>query len=424
MSCAPSTGGSFNQVKEQKMESLRNRASKNFEQYLQNLLKNQACFGLPVDRLSESEWQLLSQDLSGIGIKMLKGKSSKNNAWYYFFVKNDLQKRASKSFEKYLRNFIDNGVVVGLPADRLSESEWKLLNLELMSMGVKMVKYQSSKDNKWYYKFNVRQKVDSYNRGREDVVNMLFDAIKKKYPNISNVAILEMINSKGVDVGLIYNKLRFKQDGHYADVSETEYRNACQYALEHCNDIDELRGIPGVHNWNPKEWHIKAKAQPQNWMTLGRHIRMSGKQGWTWFRRCSGNTVPSIDGDRKNVGFHMSLNVSVYDKTLRALDDILIQDGGRYIDSYKFPKSDYYYSDVLTRHDPVTIYMYARNPDLEQKIVRAMQPFVRSNEGLIDEIVGPGCCVSVETSKTQKRSVGQQIANDLADMISKYKDRL
>ncbi|MBR0212961.1 MAG: hypothetical protein IJQ55_05140, partial [Alphaproteobacteria bacterium] len=106
-------------------------------------------------------------------------------------------------------------------------------------------------------------------------------------------------------------------------------------------------------------------------------------------------------------------------QTVEIGDGIMVADGGRYIDSYKFPKTSYYDKHILKRHDPVTIYISARNPELEKKIADAVRPFVRSNEGLIDEMLGYGVSISPETSGTSENdlSVGQQAALNISQII-------
>lgn len=401
--------------------NLRDRASKNFDKYYQAFITTGKSAGLPAGRLTPDEWEQLNDELQTLGIKLIKQDHNGND--YYWFVKlaSALRNRASKNFQKYFDAFIQTGESAGLPASRLTPNEWEQLNDELKSQNIKLVKRE--KNGIMYYWFThlpTKTKSDAYTQGRNEVVNMLFDKIKKKYPNISNEAILEMINSRGLDPDQIYEKIRFKQDAHYADVSEQEYHAACEYALSCCDNVPELTAYATMHNWNPNDYYTAVRAQLQSGAALGRDIHMSGKQNWTWFRRCSGNILPPANGNRNVVGFHISLNVNVYDKTLQALDEILIQDGRQYIDSYKFAKEDHYYSDVLTRHDSITVYMYARNPELEQKIVKAMKPYVRSNEGLLDEILGPGVSISVETSNNNGPSVGKQAANDIAKMIREY----
>ena len=402
--------------------NLRDKASKNFERHLNDFLKTGQTTGLPAARLSDTEWALLNNELAPLGIKMVK-QQHRSGGWYYWFTRTtptpqkivSLRDRASRNFDKYLNTFLASGESAGLPADRLSDSEWLQLNGEMVAFGVKLEK-RHHENGGWYYWFtHIEQptpsKVAQYNDARNDVINMLFDTIKAKYPNISNVAILEMINSGGGDVQLLYQKIRFKQDGHYADVSEKEYNNACEYALARCSNSIKL-------------FKSQQYPKPQSWETLGRDIKMDGRQDWTWFRSCRGNTLPPINGNKNFVAFHISCNVNIYEATLKALDDIVVQDGGQYIYAYKFPKADYYYSEILTRHDPITIYMYARNPKLEQQIVRAMQPFVRSNEGLIDEMLGNGCCISPETSNNGGVSVGKKAALELSKLISQHRDIL
>ena len=333
----------------------------------------------------------------------------------------NLRNRASKNFERYFYEFTQQGKSAGLPAERLTDAEWEQLNTELESQGIKLVKRQQN--GIMYYWFTYlpkKSKTNAYAKGREEIVNMLFDKIKKQYPNISNVAILEIIETKGLDTDKIYNKLRFKQDADYADVSEQQYHDACEYAVQCCDNLQDLVHNPDANNWNPREFRTNVTGQLKSGIELGRHIHMHGRQNWTWFRSCSGNTLPPANGNRNIVAFHMSLNVNVYAKTLQTLDEILIRDGGQFIHSYKFAKPNYYYSDVLKRHDSITIYTYARNPELEQEIVRAMKPFVRSNEGLLDEMLGPGVSISPETSNNNGLSVGQKAANDIAKMIREY----
>ena len=406
---------------------LRYRASKNFEKYLKDFLTTGRDIGLPSERLTPSEWRELNMELASVGVQMVEREY--RGSMYYFFTKATLRNRASKNFEKYLDACIKHNESAGLPVARLSDAEWETLNQELAPLGVKLVKGQSRDNGAWYYWFtrtepqSSQTKANIYHQAREDIVNMLFDKIKKRYPNLADPTILEIIESRGTSTTLIYQKLRYKQDGHYTDVSEQDYNRACEYALMRCSN--STYPAHNNHSWNPRKWgqpHVSSV--PDSWKKLNRDIRISNRQDWTWFRMCSGATLPPIHGDPNNVGFHISCNVNIFDKTLQALDDIVVQDGGQYIYAYKFPRADYYYDEILVRHDPITIYMYARNPELEQKIVRAMQPFVRSNEGLLDEMLGNGCSISPETSNNGGVSVGRKAAIDLSKMISEYRDRL
>ena len=81
------------------------------------------------------------------------------------------------------------------------------------------------------------------------------------------------------------------------------------------------------------------------------------------------------------------------------------------------------YDEAITRHDPVTIYLSARNRDIEQKIVRAVAPYARSNQGLLGEILGYGVDISPETTQKYGMSVGEhasmQIYNALRNISAR-----
>ena len=147
------------------------------------------------------------------------------------------------------------------------------------------------------------------------------------------------------------------------------------------------------------------------------YIDVSQHQRWAWERK-SRVQRPHAKRDIH----HISLNVNIVEGLIKALDDVLAQDAGRYIEYYKFPKSDYY-DEAITRHDPVTIYLSARNRDIEQKIVRAVAPYVRSNEGLLGEILGYGVDISPETTQKYGMSVGEhasmQIYNALRNISAR-----
>ena len=340
-----------------------------------------------------------------------------------------LRIKASSNFEKHLQEFIQKGKSTGLPTERLTKIEWEKLNEELKTIGVQLVlrPHGNGVLYYWFAKYNqpTMNKTDSFNRGMTNAFNLLLSEIRNKYPNIPDAAIIEMIKTGGQDTGDIYKKLRYKQDGRYTGTSKQDFENAFIYALQSCGNRDELKSLPFIHNWNPREYENTSAFNMtirRGFWPIGRNIKMTGNQDWTWFRRVVGNVLPPIKDLRNPNGFHISLNVNINDKILSALDDILMEDGGRYIQSYKFPKTSFY-DDVVLRHDPITIYMHARNPEIERKIVRAVQPFVRSNDGLIGEMLGGGVSISPETSSTDM-SVGEKVSMDIANLISQYKDRL
>jgi len=420
-------------------KSFRNRLP-NFENALNEFLQTGKNTKFNTLLLNESELRLLNGELADKGIALVKRYV--DGVVFYEFDKS-LRGRASSKFEQYLEDFIQNGTRVGLPAWRLSEQEWKQLNDELKDTGVVLVPKKEGDRVGYWFAWRAepvnatggKGKADKFLSGKEDVENILIEEIRKKYPGISTITILEILRSKdSIDSDSVYQKIRYKQDGDYVDVSKQDFDRAFIYALTSAGNKDELFELYKMNKWNPDEYkqYKNRDSRSAKWPS-NKNILMSGTQSWTWFRSVYGDGASRPVDDKNNPnGFHISLNVNVVDGLLKALDDILIEDGGRYIESYKFPKPSYVsgdnqingYGEILRRHDPVTIYMYARNPQLEQKIVKAIAPFVRSNDGLIGEILGDGACINVETSRNDGPSVGEAIAMDVVEMICKYKDRL
>ena len=413
---------------------LRNRASKNFEKYLEDFLVRSETNGLPAKRLSEAEWKELNQELAKDGVKMELDERGE----YYWFRKikhteDSLRQFASKNFAKHLENFLIKGQSDGLPADRLSKKEWEELNKILAKDGVKLV----MDDRGEYYWFSKAQqnfdKAKEFHNGIENMYAPLVKMIHDKYPNFPEKDILKLLRSgQATDSDVVYRFLRYKQDGEYTGISKDEYNSAFVYALITSFNKDDLVQYAGHHHWNPNEYDKYTgsitesqyngflRRTGKDWAKYGRNIQMTGSQDWTWFRFCGGNVLPPVKDEKNPNGFHISLNVDVNHKLLSILDDILIKDGGQYIHAYKFPKMNFY-NEIRTRHDPVTIYTNARNPELEKKIVDAVRPFVRSNDGLMGEMLGQGVSISPETSNSRGGvSVGTQISYDIVNMIINY----
>ena len=404
---------------------LRNRASQNFEKYLQEFLQTGESHGLPVSRLSQQEWNALNDDLKNAGVQLVPSRHDNGYVYYWFAKSDNLRNRASQNFEKYLQEFLQTGKSNGLPSGRLTNVEWARLNDDLKNVGVQLVPREYG--GYLYYWFvksdNTQNKTDGFSVGKEEVKNKLIQTLKSQYPNVSDKAINAMIDTvkNGGNMDDIYSILRYKQDGEYNDVSPEEFDRAFHYAMKSAANGGELVNHGNLHYWPEGMDYIDnhdIRWDPDEKWPKDRFISMSGTQHWTWFRRCTGNTMPPAKDIQNPRGFHISLNVRVTKDLLKVLDDIMMADGGRYIRAYKFPKTSHY-KEILTRHDPVTIYMNARNPELEQKIVNAVQPFVRSNEGLIDEMLGRGVSISPETSGTSDNdlSVGQQAALNISRFI-------
>ena len=328
----------------------------------------------------------------------------------------DLRNRASKNFDKHLTDFLTTGKTSGFPESRLSKEEWDLLNQSLIESGVQLVPH-SQNGHVYYWFTNASRPVNKTNvfaRGRKELKNRLIEIIQQKYPNLSKITILNILRSDNpTDVDTIFKMLRYKQDGEYTDVSQQEFEDAFYYAITSCSNDTELINKGGLHNWNGIEYALTHNMGKKK--TQSKHISMSGLQNWTWFRFYDNGT----QGFDTAARFHISLNVRVTKDLLKVLDTFLVQDGGKYINLYKFPKTDYY-DEILYRHDTVTIYTKARNPELEKQIARAIQPFVRSKDGLIGEILGKGISICPETTAKNKTSVGRTAAKDIANIIKKY----
>jgi len=407
--------------------NLRARASKNFEKYLNLFLNTGETTGLPASRLSESEWKQLSSELQNLGVTFVLG--TRNGVSYYWFSKYEktpeptsLRARASKNFEKYLNLFLTTGETTGLPHQRLSESEWEQLNSELKGLGVVLV--PKTKDGYLYYFFSRYYKQNEFVAGQQRVETQLIQDIKKKYPGISEQMIKQILASESLDTDTIYDILRRKQDGQYTDVSKQEFEKAFYYAMTSAYNGIDIVNSANVHKWAGADEFVEKygiRYFPDDKWPTNKYIIMHGRQGWTWFRSCDGDTEQPVHDPNHPDGFHISLNVRVTKDLLHALDNILIQDAGKYINSYKFPKANRYDS-ILSRHDPVTIYTNARNPSLEKQITQAVAPYVRSNDGMIGESLGYGVCINEETS-SQGISVGQKISYEIAKMIHEYRNR-
>lgn len=338
---------------------------------------------------------------------------------------NSLRYRASKNFDKYLTEFLATGKSAGLPESRLTKEEWAELNKYLIEKGVQLVPnmYRGS----MYYWFTKASrptdKINVFNQGREELESRLIEIIQQKYPNLPKAAILNILRSDDpTDTDMIYKMLRYKQDGEYTDVSQKEFEDAFYYAITSCYNNIDLVNHGAVHHWDGIKYidtHAVRYNPSEQW-PVDKHIKMSGTQRWTWFRYCGGHTGPRVTDPNNPNGFHISLNVRVTEDLLKILDDFLIKDGGKYIDAYKFPKTNYY-DEILTRHDPVTIYTNARNPELEKQIATAIQPFVRSNDGLVGDMLGRGISISPETSNANGGiSVGTAVSNNIANIIRQY----
>ncbi len=354
----------------------------------------------------------------------------------------DLRRRASANFDLYLQEFLTKHTVMLLPAERLHDDEWTQLSNSLHDQGVQLLK--TKRNNSDYYSFATYKNThvtDALHQGTDNVHEKIIAKIRERYPNITYETAKKMITEAYGVEQLIYTLLRHRTNA-YADTSNyDDFEAAFAYAMKTAINKYGIMNNPQKHQWN-RRWDEKEiadfnnridvlwRSEPTIWHS-NNHILMQGVQGWTWTRKLCRfdengelkrwNNPERVTDIKSPNGYHVSLNVHVTQRTLARLDDIMIRDNGKYIFNYKFPKLSSFANDVVSRHDPITIYLSARNPELEREIANAMAPFARSNEGLIGEILGHGVAISPETSNSPNGiSVGQAAAMDIANIIEQY----
>ena len=287
-----------------------------------------------------------------------------------------LKSRGSKNLDKDMNALRDSNDVYMLPKERLSDQEWQELNSMLAIHGVKMVPFLH-KDNYMYMKFTRVDKKRELENATAKIKVQQFNYIRNKYPNISDDVIKIIIDKQNtLDVSGIYDMIRHTTK--YYKLDKNEFAKAVEYGSR---DADG--------------------------------IKVFSYQNWTLSRRY-------VVRHNKPVNYHISLNVSVVPGLIRALDEVLKQDKGETIDYYKFPKGTEY-NEAIARHDPVTIYLYSRNPKIEQAIVKAVAPYVRSNEGLLGEQLGRGVDINKETTDEYGMSVGQLVSKQIYDALKRMK---
>lgn len=386
------------------MDALLFRASRSFIKYMQDFIQTGKSVGLPAVRLSDDEWDAVNKKLLPYGVKLVLQYDDGNP--YMWFERTtgssvqadnsasspleQLMMRASKNFKKYKQDFLNGVSEPMLPAVRLSQSEWDELNRLIADQGICFVPsvYQGAH----YMQFsrvkpeNVATPVNNVNAsvfqaGSSAVRTKAFNQIKQQYPNLSDQVVQHMVDNKlTLDTNDIYEIVRHSFQPY--NTSQSEFINATNYGSHDTNDISAF-----------------------------------AYQHWTWSRQAK-RRVPR---ESNYCGYHLSLNVHVTTGLIKALDDVLARDMGRHIEYYKFPKADYF-EEAQYRHDPVTIYMYDRDAATEQQIVAAVAPYVRSNEGLLGQILGPGVDINTETSNNGGLSVGKTVAVNIKRILDSVRE--
>lgn len=381
------------------MDALLFRASRSFIKYMQDFIQTGKSVGLPAVRLSDDEWDTVNKKLLPYGVKLVlqhpymrfertTGSSvqADNSASSPL---EQLMMRASKNFKKYKQDCLNGVSEPMLPAMRLSQSEWDELNRLIAAQGICFVPTVYQGGN--YMQFSrvkpknaavpVNANTSAFQAGSSAVRTKAFNQIKQQYPNLSDQVIQHIVDNKlTLDTNDIYEIVRHSFQPY--NTSQSEFINATNYGSHDTNDISAF-----------------------------------AYQHWTWSRQAK-RRVPR---ESNYCGYHLSLNVHVTTGLIKALDDVLARDMGRHIEYYKFPKADYF-EEAQYRHDPVTIYMYDRDAATEQQIVAAVAPYVRSNEGLLGQILGPGVDINTETSNNGGLSVGKTIAVNIKRILDSVRE--
>ncbi len=133
--------------------------------------------------------------------------------------------------------------------------------------------------------------------------------------------------------------------------------------------------------------------------------------GW-FYRRYT--PAPKI---RKKVKERLSLNVYMAPGLINNLDEIVNDDKGEHISEYKTPSG---IKDWAGRYDPITIYFYDLTPELLQKIVIAVKPYLRpERKEHIVETKNPYGIVLPKSVYYNKEYSREEVA-DIFNQIKKY----
>lgn len=387
------------------MDELLFRASRSFAKYIKDFLQTGKSVGLPAQRLSHEEWDAVNKKLLPYGVQLTLqydkgvpfmwferatqtiGATENSNSGNSTLTQ--LMMRASKNFEQYKQDCLTGKAEPMLPTQRLSRSEWDELNRLIADQGIRFIPivYQGHQ----YMQFSritpenratpVNGNAAAFQAGANAVRVKAFDQIKQQYPNLSDEVVQHIVdNQLTLDANDIYKIIRHALRPY--DTPQSEFENAANKGSFNTDDI---------FAW--------------------------AYQNWTWSRRAKNRVARQSN----HCGYHLSLNVHVVPGLIDALDKVLAQDMGRHIDYYKFPKANYF-DEIQYRHDPVTIYLYDRDPATEQAIVSAVAPYVRSNEGLLGQILGPGVDINAETSNGGGLSVGQTIAVNIKRILESARE--
>ncbi len=372
------------------MSELTKRIHPNFDKYLENFILYGENVEFPTN-LSDDENQNINAELKSYGVWL--HRTGPNTGYRFGVNKNSgtgykklLWLRANKEFDNYVNYFLKTGEPQGFSVGRMTDEMWNDLSASLIERGIVLhpevhtsgQKYMVLRSLDWVRK----------NGNAAEKTNMkIFDDIKKFYPNVpaGNAYLISNLNTDNLvgrenfaeyEIDDAYKLLRHTRPGEtlYTNESLDDFKKSRAYQLDHANRKS------GVFGMNHDGWFWRGFSDQSN------HILPDGRDSW-----------------------HISINARLCPELLRALDQVVVQDQGRTILEYKFTD---HYSAVGTRFDTISMYTRARDPELEAAIARAVAPFVRSNDGLMGDMLGKGVSIIRDTSTTDK-SVGQVAADKI-----------
>ena len=185
------------------LTGLKSKASQNFDKYLNEFLQTGSSAGLPAGRLNKSEWDELNNLLKSQNVQL------RENGGYMYFTRigaelsdfASLRNKASQNFDKYLNDFLQTGSSAGLPASRLSKSEWDKLNEFLKPQGVQL----TARDNGYMYFTRIGNSLSS---AKQQLLNLGFREtsngvlISDKYETIFYDEFNAIVNKKAITMSL------------------------------------------------------------------------------------------------------------------------------------------------------------------------------------------------------------------------------
>lgn len=365
------------------------RLSTNFDKYMWRFIDTGENVDFPMNSITWKELQEINKHIKQYGIILAEYPKNPTIQWllhnkqtYRFDIAPGsdgyfelLCHRVNKNFDYYLNRFLRGEKSAGFLVGCMSERMWMDLNNLLSKHGIIMHR-EKGKNGQDFMVF--RHKKQVFENGTLSLRQRMFNEIKQKYPNIPDININAILEE--TDEHRIYNLLRFKLNNAYDKPTAQDYQDVYKYMGEHTRNSIEY----------------KADA------------------GWLW-GKYAGTDRPQ----HGHSAYHISLNVAVNVNALAALDDILRQDRGRIIKKYKIPNT---HAGCVTRFDTITIYTVARDAALEQRIYNALAKYVRSNEGLIGQEIGRGMVIAPETTTKYGRSLGQHVADNIANWFAQIKE--